>query len=134
MGGKFFGKTLPRAPLGVHSDAMVWRTLKSLNGVRVGQIYDAMDKRDTWYRAEVVDIDDDTDERRIKVTYAGWARKHDEWITDARRVRNPRPEDDLATEYASKKYKGKTHGLVIRLWFLSFLLPGFEPGNTQVCQ
>ena len=80
---------------------MPWRPLKTLRGRRVDDKYDVQCSRHHWWPATVVEIAGGDADACIKVSYDGWAKKYDEWITDAAKVRKPRGSEELVLETAA---------------------------------
>ena len=91
---------------------MPWKPLKTLRGRRVGDKYDVQCSRLHWWHATVVEIAGDHADARIKVSYDGWAKKYDEWITAAAKVRKPRGSDELVLETAAATGKPTKGSLV----------------------
>ena len=50
----------------------------------VGSLVEAQDSRGSWYTATVRFVRGEGTEREVKVSFKGWARKWDEWLTRAR--------------------------------------------------
>ena len=63
-----------------------------LHTLRAGRTVEVEYSKDVWYAAEVVEVEvaEEGGTTSVWVTYPGWPRKHDEWVTDAAQVRKPR--------------------------------------------
>ena len=48
--------------------------------LEVGDRLQALDSYDLWYNVKVIDVNDTTEPRRVKVHYQGWKARFDEWI------------------------------------------------------
>ena len=77
-----------------HADGLRWATV----GVQVQVKY----RKNIFYAAEVIEIDTEGGATSVKVSYPGWPKTHDEWVTDASKVKKLIDPAELLLKTAKK--------------------------------